>query len=89
MTLTKIEILHCTAQGRPVGLSNPMARHGDEIVAKARELYTSGMSYTAVSGALGVARSTVQSWIGKGGNPRRNVPAVRITARRQKGKKPV
>lgn len=87
MTQTMIEILHCNARGQPVGLSNYMARHGDEVVAKARELYASGLSYTAVGKALGVARSTVQSWVGKGGNPRRNVPAVRITARRQKEKK--
>lgn len=87
MTLTKIEFLHCNAHGHPVGLSNMMARHGDEVVAKARELYADGLSYKAVGKALGIPWPTIQSWVGKSGNQRRNVPAVRITARRQKEKK--
>lgn len=87
MTITKIEILQCNAIGKVVGMSNPMARHGDDIVARAREMHASGMGYKPIGKALGVAWPTVQSWIGKSGNPRRNVVPVRIKARRQKAKK--
>jgi transposase-like protein len=82
MIRTKIEILLCTARGMLVGLSNRMARHPDDVVTKAREMYASGMGYRSIGKALNVPRSTVQSWIGKSGTASRNVPAVRIIAKR-------
>lgn len=76
--LTKIEILFQNAIGKLVGTSHWNVRHGDDVVAKAREMYAGGMGYRAIGRALGVPRSTVQSWVGKSGNKRRHVEAVRI-----------
>lgn len=81
--LTKIEIMFCNAIGKLVGMSHGMVRHDDGIVAKAREMYAGGLGYRSIGKALGVPRSTVQSWVGKSGNSRRNVPPVRIKVRRQ------
>lgn len=82
--MIELEALHCNARGRPVGISNVKARHGDDVVARARALHAEGMGYRSIGQALGVARSTVQSWIGKSGNPRRAVKAVRVIVRRKK-----
>ncbi|OJZ17942.1 MAG: hypothetical protein BGP21_06415 [Thiobacillus sp. 65-29] len=76
--LTKIEILFQNAIGKLVGASHGMARHDDDVVAKAREMYAAGVGYRSIGKALGVHRSTVQSWVGKSGNKRRNVEPVRI-----------
>lgn len=76
--LTKIEILFCNAIGKLVGTSHGMVRHGDDVVAKAREMHAAGVGYRAIGKALGVHRSTVQSWVGKSGNKSRNVKPVRI-----------
>lgn len=85
--LTKIEILYCNAAGRPVGESNGNARHSNDVVAKAREMHAGGMGYKPIGKALGVPWPTVQSWIGKSGNKRRNVVPVRIKAQRRVEKK--
>lgn len=87
MTATKIEILYCNATGRPVGESHGNARHSNDVVAQARALHAGGMGYKPIGKALGVAWPTVQSWIGKSGNKRRNVVPVRIKARRKPEKK--
>lgn len=87
MTATKIEILYCNAIGKLVGESHGNARHGNDVVAKAREMHACGMGYKPIGMALGVAWPTVQSWIGKSGNKRRNVVPVRIKARRMVEKK--
>ena len=79
--LTKIEILFCNAIGKLVGMSHGMTRHGDDVVAKAREMYAGGLGYRSIGKALGVPRSTVQSWVGKSGNKSRNVEPVRIKVR--------
>ena len=79
--LTKIEILFCNAIGKLVGVSHWRARHGDDVVAKAREMYAGGVGYRSIGKALGVPRSTVQSWVGKSGNKRRNVEPVRVKVR--------
>lgn len=78
---TKIEILFQNAMGKLVGMSHWHARHGDDVVAKAREMYAAGASYRAIGKALGVPRSTVQSWVGKSGTKSRNVAPVRIKVR--------
>lgn len=78
MLLTKIEILFCNAIGKLVGTSHGNARHGDDVVSKAREMYAAGLGYRAIGKALGVHRSTVQSWVGQSGNKRRHVEPVRI-----------
>lgn len=87
MTATKIEILYCNAMNKLVGESHGMVRHGDDVVAHARALHAGGMGYKPIGKALGVAWPTVQSWIGKSGNKRRNVVPVRIKARRLVEKK--
>lgn len=79
--LTKIEILFCNAIGKLVGKSHGNARHEDDVVAQAREMYASGMGYRAIGRALGVPRSTIQSWVGRSGNKRRHVEPVRIKVR--------
>lgn len=76
--LTKIEILFQNAMGKLVGMSHGNVRHGDDVVSKAREMYASGMGYRSIGKALGVHRSTVQSWVGISGNKRRHVEPVRI-----------
>lgn len=80
----ELKTIYCNARGCPVGISNPRARHGDDLVTSARALYAKGVGYRAIGKALGVARSTVQSWIGKSGNSRRAVKAVRVIVRRKK-----
>ena len=80
----ELQAIHCNARGHPVGISNPRARHADDVVAKARTMYLEGFGYRSIGQVLGVARSTVQSWIGKSGNPRRAVKAVRVIVRRKK-----
>ena len=47
----------------------------------AREMYAGGHGYRSIGKALGVPRSTVQSWVGKSGNKRRNVEPVRVVVR--------
>lgn len=85
--LTKIEIVFCNATGRPVGESHGMARHGNDVVAQAREMYAGGLGYRSIGKALGVPRSTVQSWVGKSGTKSRHVVPVRIKAQRRVEKK--
>lgn len=87
MLLTTIEILHCNATGRPVGESHGMARHSNDVVAKAREMHAGGMGYKPIGKALGVPWPTVQSWIGQSGTKSRNVVPVRIKAQRRVEKK--
>lgn len=82
-----VEILHTNARGQPVGMSNCMARHSDEVVAKARKMRADGMTYTAIGKALGVPMPTIQSWCGESGHKRRHVAPVRITVRRVKERK--
>lgn len=82
--MIELETLQCNARGRPVGVSNTRARHGDDVVARARVLHAEGFGYRSIGHVLGVARSTVQSWIGKSGNSRRTVKAVRVIVRRKK-----
>lgn len=79
--ITTIEILFQNAIGKLVGMSNVKARHGDDVVANAREMYASGLGYRSIGKALGVPRSTVQSWVGKSGTKSRHVAPVRIKVR--------
>ncbi len=50
------------AYGR-VGESNPMARHPDELVARARAMSADGTGSRAISAALGVPNRTVRTWV--------------------------
>lgn len=80
----EIELVQVAISGQRVGMSNPCTKWPDEVVTKARELKASGMTYTAVGVALGVPRSTVQTWVGRcAANAKRVTPAARIIARRK------
>jgi hypothetical protein len=72
----------CNAQNRRVGVSNPKARHADELVEQAKQLRSVGRSYRQIGKALGVSRWTARHWaVGD----RRNVKPVRYAVKRVRG----
>lgn len=80
----QIELVQVALSGQRVGESNPSTKYPDSVVAKARELKASGLSYKAVGLALGVPWTTVQNWIGRcAANAKRVTPAARIVAKRR------
>ena len=80
----EIELIQLSVNGKRVGESSPSCKYPDEVVARARELKASGMTYEAVGRALGVPWPTVQNWVGRcAANAKRVTPVARTIARRK------
>lgn len=75
---TRLVALATNATGQPVNESHKWCRWPDELVEKARALRAEGMTYSAISHAIGVPQRTINGWlIGQRRKPTAKVMMVR------------
>lgn len=70
------------ARGVPMGISHWNVRHGDEVVAQAKELKAQGLTHRAIAAHVDASVHAVISWcLGRRRRPHARVIVQRVKAR--------